>query len=129
MQRAILRISLSFFAACAAAAAPAHPGLEAAPPVCPSIDPPAPTAGAGLRAFVDPVTGKLRPPTAAEKRQLVAARDRASRTYEVVVRPDGSRVVVLDDAFSMSVVATTSPDGALRYRCVSRRAHPAAEEK
>lgn len=129
MRSAILRIFLGVVATCAAAAVPALPGPEA-PPACPAIDPPASAAAAGVRAFIDPVTGKLRPPTAAEKRQLVSAvRDRASRTYEVVVRPDGSRVVELDDTFSMSVVATKGPDGALRYRCVNRRAAPAAQEK
>jgi hypothetical protein len=128
MRSAILRIFFGVVATCAAAAVPALPGPEA-PPACPAIDPPASAAG-GVRAFIDPVTRKLRPPTAAEKRQLVSAlRDRASRTYEVVVRPDGSRVVELDDTFLMSVVATKGPDGALRYRCVNRRAAPAAEEK
>jgi len=128
MQRAFLRVSISLLTVCAAAAVSARPGPET-PPSCPAIDRPAATGGAGVRAFIDPVTGKLRPPTAAEKRQLVSARDRASRTYEVVVRPDGSRVVVLDDAFSMSVVATKGTDGALRYRCVTRPSAPAAEEK
>ncbi len=120
MRPAILRFSLALFAACAAAAVSALPGPDA-PPTCPAIDPPAAPAGAGVRAFVDPVTRKLRPPTAAQKRQLVVpVRDRASRTYAVIFRPDGSRLVELDDTFSMSVVATRAPDGALEYRCVNR---------
>jgi len=128
MRPAILRITLTVLAAFAAAAAPAVPGPEA-PPACPAIDSPAAPA-AGVRAFIDPATGKLRPPSAEEKRQLVStARGRSSRTYEVVVRPDGTRLVELDDAFSMSVVATTGPDGALRYRCVTRRTAPPAEAK
>ncbi len=127
MRPAILRIMLTVLASFAAAAGPADPGPEA-PPDCPAIDPPA--APAGVRAFIDPATGKLRPPRTEEKRQLVStARGRSSRTYEVVVRPDGTRLVQLDDAFSMSVVATTGPDGALRYRCVTRRTAPPAEAK
>ncbi len=128
MRPAILRISLTILAACAAAAVPAFPGPDA-PPACPAIDPPPAPAG-GVRAFVDPATGKLGPPTAAQKRQTVRpARDRASRTYEVVVRPDGSRLVELDDTFFMSVVATTGADGAVRYRCVSAPAATPADAK
>lgn len=129
MRPAILRISLTILATCAAAAVPALPGPDA-PPACPAIDPPSAPAGGGVRAFIDPATGKLRPPTATQKRQIVRpARDRASRTYEVVVRPDGSRLVVLDDTFLMSVVATTGVDGTVQYRCLSGSAATPAEEK
>ena len=128
MRPAILRISLTILATCAGAAVLALPGPDA-PPACPAIDPPSAPAG-GVRAFIDPATGKLRPPTAAQKRQIVRpARDRASRTYEVVVRPDGSRLVELDDTFLMSVVATTGADGTVRYRCVSGSAATPAEAK
>jgi hypothetical protein len=132
MRPAFLRISLTVLAACAAASLVALPG-PGAPPACPAIDPPAaPAAPAapGVRAFIDPATGKLRPPSAEQKRRIASAvRDRASRTYEVVVRPDGSRVVELDDTFSMSVVATTGADGAVQYRCIHRPAASTAEEK
>ena len=119
MRPAIRRTWLAFFALWAAAA-PAFPGAPA-PETCPAIDVPAVPAP-GVRAFVDPATGKLRPPTAEEKFRLAAAvRNRSERIYEVVVRPDGTRVVELDDAFSMSVVATRRPDGTLQYRCVTGR--------
>ena len=128
MRPAIVRFSMAFLAACAAAAASARPG-PAAPETCPAIDPPAAAVSAGVRAFVDPATGKLRPPTAEERRQLAAAADRSARTYEVVVRPDGTRIVELDDAFFMSVVATKRPDGALQFRCLTQRPAPAGEVK
>ncbi len=90
MRPAILRTLLTFLAACAAAAAPA---LAAPAPgeICPAIDPPA-AIGPGVRAFVDPATGKLRPPTAEERSRLAAAAgDRSARVYEVVVSAPTAR--------------------------------------
>jgi hypothetical protein len=114
---------------------PAVPAAASALPVpapaesCPAIDPPAVSVAAGIRAFIDPVTGKLRPATPEEKRKIAAAgRDRSARTYELVVLPDGTRVVELDDAFLMSVVATKQPDGRLSYRCRTQRAPAASGE-
>jgi hypothetical protein len=127
MRPANLRFPMAFLAACAAAAS-ARPG-PAAPGTCPAIDPPAAAVSAGVRAFVDPATGKLRPPTAEERRQLAGAVDRSARTYEVVVRPDGTRLVELDDAFFMSVVATKRTDGTLKFRCLTQRPAPAGEVK
>ena len=80
-----------------------------------------------MRAFVDPVTGKLRAPTAeprnASSSRLAIGRPGPTRSSS---GPTERAWSMLDDAFSMSVVATTGPDGALRYRCVTRRADPAA---
>ena len=108
------------------------PALGAAPesPVCPAIDAPAPVS-AGVRAFVDPTTGKLREPTADELRRIaeerLARRAAAPRTFEVVTHPDGMKTVDLGDAFLFDVRATTDPDGTLRLVCVPRSpAAPAA---
>jgi hypothetical protein len=72
---------------------------------------------------VDPATGRLRAPTPEEKRWLAeAARARLdrrrTRTYRVVVAPNGMKTIELDDAFDMSVMAVREPDGSIRYRCV-----------
>ncbi len=116
-----------------AAVAAAALAVVAAPPpeACPAIDPPAAmaaAASAGVRAFIDPVTGKLRPATPEERRKLAStvSRDRSERAYEVVIRPDGTRIVTLDEAFMMSVVARKNPDGTVSYRCRTERT-PAAD--
>jgi hypothetical protein len=96
---------------------------------CPAIDPPAVPVPAGIRAFIDPVTGKLRPAKPEEKRKIAAAgRDRSARTYQLVILPDGTRIVELDDAFLMSVVATKQSNGTLSYRCRTQRAPAALDE-
>jgi len=90
------------------------------PDVCPAIDPPAAAAspGRGIRVSVDPATGKIRRPTSEERRRIaLSSRDRSGRTYEVLVRPDGTRIVKLDETFLMSVVATRNPDGTISYSC------------
>jgi hypothetical protein len=87
--------------------------------VCPPIDPPTAHAAA-VRAFIDPVTGKLRPATPEERRKAVAARssrDRSGRTYELLLLPDGSRIVELDDAFFMTVRARRNSDGTVSQDC------------
>ena len=90
---------------------------------CPAIDPPVAAAapGAGVRVFIDPVTGKTRPATAEERRKAAAAaatrRDRSARIYEMEIRNDGTRIVPLDDAFRMNFTATVHPDGTVTYGC------------
>ena len=115
------RLVLAGLISVTAASAPA---IAAPPPAdhCPAIDPPvaaAPAApAAGVRVFVDPVTGRLRRATSEEKRRIaLVSRDRSGRTYEVRTRPDGTRLVKLDETFAMSVVATANPDGTVSYRC------------
>jgi hypothetical protein len=111
---------LALAAGLAVAAAGLASPSPAPPESCPPIDPPAVApARAGVRAFIDPATGKIRPATPEERRKIAAAapRDRSGRTYEIQIRPDGTRIVELDDAFLMSVVATANPDGTTSYRC------------
>src|SRR5262245_61369391 len=88
----------------------ASPADGPAASTCPAIDPPAaPAAGSGLRAFRDPVTGRLRPPTPEERarlRQTHQAVPREARTFKTTVRANGTTVVELGDAFMFDVVAT-----------------------
>ena len=98
---------------------------------CPAIDSPAASRAvvpAGIRAFIDPVTGKLRPATPEERRKLAStvSRDRSGRAYEILIRPDGTRIVQLDETFMMNVVARKNPDGTISYHCRSERSHGAA---
>jgi hypothetical protein len=113
-------------AASAGLAFPVPPSAPS-PDSCPAIDPPATAASPerGIRVFVDPATGRLRRPTPEERRRIaLSSRDRSGRTYEVMVRPDGTRIVKLDETFLMSVVATRNPDGTMSYSCRNASAAP-----
>jgi hypothetical protein len=93
-------------------------------PTCPAIDPPAAAAARPLRVFRDPVTGKLRPPTHEELdrlRETQALQPKAARVFTTVVRPDGTKVVDLGDAFLFSVIARREPDGSVKSECVPSR--------
>jgi hypothetical protein len=89
--------------------------------VCPAIDPPTPA----LRVFADPNTRRIRPPEAGEAAKLFAVPARDARTYPVVVLPDGTKIVELDDAFMNYVVIERAGDGSVRSRCVTERSGPA----
>jgi len=96
------------------------------PAVCPAIDVPAPAAPR-LRVWVDPETGRLRPPTADELRQLAEARlaarrAAAPRVFEVVTHPDGMQSVDLGDAFLFDVKLSTLSDGTKKIDCVPHTA-------
>ena len=82
---------------------------------CPAIDHPLPA----LRVFVDPRTRKIRPWEAGEAEKLFTVPSRDARVYPVVVLPDGTKIVELDDAFMNYVVIERSPDGSVRSRCVT----------
>ncbi len=91
---------------------------------CPAIDPPAAAAARPLRVFRDPVTGRRRPPTREELERLrdaQALEPKTARVFTTVVRPDGTKVVDLGDAFLFSVIAKREPDGSTRFECVPRR--------
>lgn len=96
-----------------AATAPAAVGPE-----CPAENGVGP---AGLRAFIDPVTGELREGTPEEQRALSSAARAESaeavESPEIVVHPDGLVVVDLKGNFMQSVVAVRNPDGSLSTRC------------
>ena len=96
---------------------------------CPAIDPPAAAAAHPLRVFRDPATGKLRAPTREELEQLrqtQALQPKAARVFTTVVRPDGTKVVDLGDAFLFSVIAKRKPDGSTQFECVPSRGETAA---
>ncbi len=108
-----LAVVSAFFAVSLSAYA-AEPASQACPPVdVPALAPP------GVRAFIDPATGKHRAPTVQELRQIAEARLQARRaklaTLVVETHPGGMKSVDLGDAFLMDVVI---PDGAARMRCV-----------
>ena len=111
------------------AAAVARPASVSEADDCPAIDPPMVfVPSAGVRVFIDPATGKIRPPTSAERQAITeaTARNRSARTYELRIRPDGTRIVELDDAFLMSVMATAKSDGTISYHCVTGPPPPPA---
>jgi hypothetical protein len=89
--------------------------------VCPADDGLA--AMPGLRAFIDPQTGQLRPPTPEEERAFMAAlRTQAAReteALEAVVHDDGMVSMDLKGQFLQSVVMRRAPDGSLSIGCVS----------
>lgn len=121
LRRLVTAAGLSIAAAAAAFALPVPTSSEA----CPAVDPPATQARAageaGIRVFVDPATGRIRRATPEDRQRLAmkTSRDRSGRTYEVRTRQDGTRIVKLDETFSMGVVAHANADGTISYRCVT----------
>jgi len=86
--------------------------------------PAAPAAG-GLVVFVDPVTGKIRQPDAAEIGRLLSLPAAPGASAPLVEKPlvmkygPGDAVgVVLDSRFESFMVATKKPDGKLAMDCV-----------
>jgi hypothetical protein len=100
---------------------------------CPAIDPAppgaaAPSRGAGLVVFVDPATGQIRQPDAAEIGSLLAvpppsesAAPRADKPLVMTFGPGGAVGVVLDERFESFMVVTKAPDGKLAVGCVEGR--------
>lgn len=106
----------------ARSAAPECPVAEAAPEPLP--------VGEGLRAFIDPKTGKLRQPTTEELAAMSAAsrvaRNKSIEGLEVEYRKDGSKFVDLQGRFMHSLRVTRNADGSTSYTCTDRepQAHP-----
>lgn len=97
-------------------AAPALAG-EAKPAKSPAQKP----AGSGLIAAIDPATGKLRQPTAAESKALVAGVQemmKSSAPLQVKQFADGSMHVDLGSSFLNISLAQVQPDGSIRQFCV-----------
>ena len=105
---------------------------EPSSPSCPAIDVPAPVQTPRLRAFLDPVTGKLREPTADELRHIaeerLKARAAAPREFQIVTHANGMQSVHLGDAFLFNVRMETLPDGSKKIECVPPAAGPGVEK-
>lgn len=75
----------------------------------------------GVRAYVDPATGKLRPATAAERAEEArqsaeAAKQRKGKGVRLVKRADGTvRGEDLEGRFMESMVVVRNADGSLSY--------------
>ena len=84
--------------------------------------PAAKSAPAGAPSMVvtrDPVTGKIRPATAEEIRALGALRPQAaSASPQVVMLPDGTKMVTLGEESMSYAVARRNPDGSITQTCV-----------
>lgn len=76
----------------------------------------------GVALKVDSKTGRLLKPTADEVRQLrstLAQVFASTRTTDgIVIRPDGTKTLVLDESYSVFSVAHLTGDGRLSTRCV-----------
>lgn len=118
---AFFAISLSVYAA--------EPAPRVCPPDASDVDAPALTAP-GVRAFVDPATGKRRAPTVAELRRIAEQRlqTRRAKVSALVVETHagGMKSVDLGDAFLMDVVVEKAPDGEARMHCVPGSGQPPA---
>lgn len=98
--------------------APAKPASSA--PVAQAA--PAP---AGLTAFVDAKTGKLRQPTPEEARQLAASMpflSRAAENVQVTQFQDGTLSADLSGTFLNVWVARVNPDGSVSQGCADSAA-------
>lgn len=90
-----------------AAAAP-KPAAKAAPAGAPS-----------MVVTRDPATGRIRPATAKEIRALNALRPQAAPAApEVVILPDGTRMVTLGEESMSYAVVRRNPDGTITQTCV-----------
>lgn len=107
---------------------PPPPATKAAPATGPKAAPapaaPASRATGGLVVFVDPVTGKIRQPDAAEIGALTApppgaAAPPAEAPLEMRFGPGGAVGLVLDSRYESFVVVTKQPDGTLATSCVT----------
>ena len=105
------------------------------------VDPTAST-DSGVRAYIDPATGKLRQPTPAERAEEArlaadAAKLRKGKGVRIDKRANGAkRGLDLEGRLMESVVVTRGADGALQYHYVTGDASqvdpsnlPKAEEK
>jgi hypothetical protein len=126
--RSLVAVILVFLAARASAeqaAATADPKAAKAPKAEKKKSPRASGAG-GLVVFVDPVTGEIREPDAAEIGDLLSPPGAAAsreipedRPLVMKTGPGGAVGVVLDSRFESFLVVTKTPDGKLAMECVT----------
>jgi len=120
-------VSTTAFAAEPGTATASSPELPAQE--CQSTEPaeePLPV-GMGLRAFIDPETGRLRQPTSEEAAAFAAssrvARNKSIEGLEVEYRKDGSKFVDLQGRFMHSLRVTRNADGTSSFTCTDRDPH------
>ncbi|MEO6192259.1 MAG: hypothetical protein ABIS20_04570 [Thermoanaerobaculia bacterium] len=87
---------------------------------------PAPTAQSGMMVAIDPATGKIRQPTAAESKALVAGIQEMTKASSVQPElkqlADGTMSVDLSSSFLNISMAQVQPDGSIREVCVDSAA-------
>lgn len=77
--------------------------------------------GGGLTVFIDPATGKIRPPEPGEMERLVPSERRPLTAPRALTNlPPGAGVgMALDSSYEMFMVVTKKPDGTLATTCVT----------
>jgi hypothetical protein len=87
---------------------------------------PAPAATSGMMIAIDPATGKIRQPTAAESKALVAGIQEMTKASAVEPElkqfSDGTMSVDLSSSFLNISMAQVQPDGSIREVCVDSAA-------
>lgn len=87
---------------------------------------PATGKGNGVMAAIDPATGKLRQPTAAESKALAAGIESllksSASTLQAKQTADGTMSVDLGTSFLNISIAQVGPDGAIQQICVDNAA-------
>jgi hypothetical protein len=88
---------------------------------------------AGQRAYVDTVTGRLRPATpedlAAEAQAASEAGTPEAAAPVETVNEDGATGATLDDSYMSYAVARVEPDGSVKQDCVENQPNEAAALK
>jgi hypothetical protein len=74
--------------------------------------------GANMLVTKDPVTGKLRPATPAEREKLLGRTPLVSPEPEIVTLPDGTVMMKARPEERLYEVAKRNADGTLSYACV-----------
>jgi hypothetical protein len=76
--------------------------------------------GKAVKVFIDPVTGQIRQPTAAEIGALSEPKAEAVQSQPALIAgPGGGVGAVLDDSTMMYMMVTKRPDGKLDMDCVT----------
>jgi len=97
---------------------------------------PAETAGdAGMKAYIDPATGKLREPTAEDAAAAAATKAKSREALKgapepVIVQHAGGMVSAqLGEEYMEDVVVRKNADGTLTFQCASRSQAKKASDK
>jgi hypothetical protein len=133
MKTLVIITGLGAWAACAAFAQTNTKPQETGPPAAPATAPAAVNASGSI-VFVDPVTRKIRKPSASEigalRSQSQAAVAKRPATAPVLLHGPGAAVgILLDDSDMSFMVATRKADGKIAVDCATGDAadHAAAD--